>query len=509
MPLLGAALVLALAGIGAFFIGRAGYAIERQQAERTAARVEARIANQVRLLNSTLGLFRADGVPDRASFQAFLSALDLKDNAPGVQGIGFARLDQPGQTPTLELLERYYGMGREAWPATTQKFQYPIVLLEPDNVRNRAALGYDMYTNTARRAAMDKAIACDCTTASDIVELVQETGAEKQPGFLVYRPYYAQGAEGRRLVGFVYAAFRVHDLMQAAIGPELDQGIATQIYSGPNGTGDLISQASVADNYHRFPVRVADREWTLDVSIPQTSWAARAGLFTLLLGCILAPLVAFLIWLQARRAEAARALADERARHAEDQALMLEEMAHRQKNGIARVNSLINLTSRETDDVEEFKHLLEGRVASLAAAQKQLLQDGGDAADLKYMVSEEIARSGFSRGVVIEGPPVTVNERQSQPLALTFHEMVTNSVKYGALKQRGMLAISWQEATSDEGKKCVRMHWHENGLDGTPDASREGFGTRLIRSLIERQMKGRFVRSAEQGVLVTMIEWPR
>ena len=101
MPLLGAALVMALAGIAAFFIGRAGYAIERQQAERTAARVEARIANQVRLLNSTLGLFRADGVPNRASFQAFLSALDIEATAPGVQGIGFARLEKGGQAPTL------------------------------------------------------------------------------------------------------------------------------------------------------------------------------------------------------------------------------------------------------------------------------------------------------------------------------------------------------------------------------------------------------------------------
>lgn len=509
MPLLGAALVMALAGIAAFFIGRAGYAIERQQAERTAARVEARIANQVRLLNSTLGLFRADGVPNRASFQAFLSALDIEATAPGVQGIGFARLEKGGQAPTLELLEQSYGMGRASWPPTSQKFQYPIVLLEPDDTRNRAALGYDMYTDPKRRAAMNKAVACDCTTASDIVELVQEIGEEKQPGFLVYRPYYAQGEEGRQLVGFVYAAFRVHDLMQAALGPELDQGIATQIYSGANGGGELISNAALTGSFHRFPVKLADREWTLDVSIPQTSWASRARLFTLLLGSILAPLVAFLIWLQARRAEAARALADERHQRTEDQKLMLEEMAHRQKNSIARVNSLISLTSRETDDIEAFKHLLEGRVASLAAAQKQLLQDGGDAADLKYMVSEEIARSGFSKGVVIEGPPVTVTERQSQPLALTFHEMVTNSVKYGALKQRGMLAVSWQETKCDDGKLCVRMHWHENGLDGTPDASREGFGTRLIRSLIERQMKGRFVRSAEQGALVTMIEWPR
>lgn len=501
-------LVLALTGLAAYFIDLADRDMERQQAERTASRVEARINDQIRLLDATLGLFRAEGVPSRASFQAFLSALNPVENAPGMQGLGFARLERDGQVPSALLLEDYYGAAKTPWPATTQKAQYPIVLLEPDTTRNRAALGYDMYTNATRRAAMNKAAACDCTAASDIVELVQEIRSEKQPGFLVYRPYYSTGAQGRQLVGFVYAPFRAHDLMQSALGPELEQGIAAQIYSGPNGSGVPISDTILTGDFHRFPIKLADREWTLDVAIPEASWAARAGLLTLILGGLLAPLVGFLLWLQARRAEVARALADERQQRSEDQKLMLEEMAHRQKNSIARVNSLISLTSRETDNIDDFRHLLEGRVASLAAAQKQLLS-GGDAADLKYMISEEIARSGFSKSVVIEGPPVAVTEWQSQPLALTFHEMVTNSVKYGALKQRGMLAISWQEAPGDNGKKHVRVNWHENGLEGTPDASKEGFGTRLIRSLIERQMKGRFIRTAEQGALITVIEWPR
>lgn len=518
MPLLGGALVLALASIAAYFIDQADRAIERQQAERAALRVEARINSQVQLLDATLGLFRADGVPSRTAFRAFLSALDPARNAPGMQGLGFARLEREGDTPTIQLLEDYYSIGRNSWPVSTQTERYPIVLLEPGTPRNLAALGFDMYAEPVRRAAMQKSVACNCTAASDIVELVQEISDNKQPGFLVYKPYYAMdpigisptvdGTKSRRLVGFVYAPFRVHDLMQDALAPELDQGIAAQIYSGPNGTGDLISPPAPSGDFHRFPIHLADREWTLDVSIPQASWAARAGLFTFILGCLLAPLVAFLLWVQARRTEFARALADERHQRTEDQRLMMDELAHRQKNSIARVNSLISLTSRETDDVDEFRHILEGRVAALAAAQKQLLTSG-DAGELKAMICEEINRTGYGKGVVIEGPSVIITDRQSQPLALTFHELVTNSVKYGALRQRGMLAVSWQETTTEEGAPCVRVNWHENGLDGIPEAGREGFGTKLIRSLIERQLKGRFIRTAENGALITIIEWPR
>lgn len=508
MPLLGGLLVLALSLLAAFFIGRADRDIKREQAERAAARVESRIATQTKLLDAALGLFQAEGEPTREEFQAFLAAIDLKTNAPGMQGVGYARAEEGTNPQTTRLIEQHYEVTRSSWPQSDQKARFPIVLLEPADARNRVALGYDMYTNPVRRAAMDKAAACNCTIASDTVELVQEITDSKQSGFLVYKPYFSGTGDNKRLRGFIYAPFRVNDLLDQVLTDERNQGIEMQVLSGPNGSGQLLSQHSITGAYDRFPLEIAGKEWTLDVRIPEVNWTLRAGMLTMILGALLAPLVAFLIWAQARRAEIARDLAAERDKRADSERLMLEEMAHRQKNAMARVNSLISLTSRETDDVEAFKEILEGRVAALAAAQKQLLT-GGDAGELKAMIHEEVSRTGFSKGVVIEGPAVAVTERLSQPLALTFHEMVTNSVKYGALKQRGMLAISWQTATNADGKPCVQLHWNESGLEGTPDDGKEGFGTRLIRSLIERQLKGKFVRTAEQGRLVTLIEWPQ
>ena len=82
----------------------------------------------------------------------------------------------------------------------------PILYLQPDTVRNRRALGYDMYAEPVRRAAMDLAAANDRPTASGPIVLRQE-GAGDAAGFLVYMPVY-EGLSGTRgLKGFIYSPF--------------------------------------------------------------------------------------------------------------------------------------------------------------------------------------------------------------------------------------------------------------------------------------------------------------
>ncbi len=495
MPLLGALLLLALTALAADIVSRAGDAVRHERAERAASRIEGRIRNQIRLLDATSGLFRAEGMASRDSFRRFLSAIDPASSAPGMQGIGFAMRDDGS---TRAKIKEFYGVDRAPWPDKGAALRFPIVLLEPNDKRNAAALGYDMYSEPIRHAAMAKAAACHCAAASDIVELVQEIDGPKQPGFLIYQPHYAHG-DTTRLAGFVYAPFRVHDLMKSALDPELESGINARLLAG---TREIFRAGNVGDKVEQFPITVADRKWTLEVDLSQEPLATRTVPLTWFAGILFAGLIAFLIWMQARRAEAARALADEREQRASEQRLMLEELAHRQKNSIARVNSIINLTARETQDMDEFKHILEGRVAALAAAQKQLL-DKGDAADLEAMIREEIARSGFSDNVSISGPAIKVTERQSQPLALTFHELVTNAVKYGAFKHGGALAISWHKRNG-----LVELEWAESAIANVSQTVSEGFGTRLVRSLIERQLKGHFSRSLASETFVTHISWP-
>src|SRR5438552_1211252 len=74
------------------------------------------------------------------------------------------------------------------WPPGRRPEYTPILYLEPVDKRNRAAIGYDMFTERGRRAAMERARDTGEPSASSKVSLVQEIDDQKQPGFLIYVP---------------------------------------------------------------------------------------------------------------------------------------------------------------------------------------------------------------------------------------------------------------------------------------------------------------------------------
>ena len=80
---------------------------------------------------------------------------------------------------------------------------------------------------------------------------------------------------------------------------------------------------------------------------------------------------------------------------------------------------------------------------------------------------------------------------------------MTNSIKYGALAGKGELAITWTREGGD-----IELRWIERALSPMPQIAGESFGTQFIRSLIERQLKGSWQRTAVDNSLVIVIRWP-
>ena len=81
------------------------------------------------------------------------------------------------------------------WPQEPRRgFYTAIVFLEPLDLRNQAALGYDMFSDATRRAAMEAARDSGSAVASGKVTLVQEIDpGQQQAGFLIYLPVYRRG----------------------------------------------------------------------------------------------------------------------------------------------------------------------------------------------------------------------------------------------------------------------------------------------------------------------------
>src|SRR5437660_10281458 len=154
-----------------------------------------------------------------------------------------------------------------------------IIYLEPVNRRNQVAIGYDMFTDPIRRAAMERARDLGLPVASGRVTLVQEIEEPKQAGFLIYAPVYRNGAktdtvEERRatLIGFVYSPFRAADLLTNILAANEHQGTDFQVFEGStpdvaNLLYDSAPRPDAANSASQFAaittIEIADRPWTL------------------------------------------------------------------------------------------------------------------------------------------------------------------------------------------------------------------------------------------------------
>ena len=95
-----------------------------------------------------------------------------------------------------------------------------------------------------------------------------------------------------------------------------------------------------------------------------------------------------------------------------------------------------------------------------------------------------------------------VGEGAATALSLIFHELATNSVKYGALSvDTGILDVS---GTTDEDE--VTLTWTERGgpLVEPPNGS-EGYGSKLLNRSVSGQLGGTISYDwSEKGVVVVL-----
>ena len=223
-------------------------------AAEVSLRIESRLAGYEQILLGGSGLMSASDAVSRVEWRNYIAALRLAEYYPGMQGVGFAKRVAPEGLPAHVAALRAEGFpDYRLWPAAPRDEYTAIVYLEPFTGRNVRVLGYDMYSDPVRRAAMAQARDTGKTVITRKVTLLQETDADRQPGFLMYTPHYATGraadtAENRRtaLSGYIYAPFRMENFIRGALGSHYqDLGIA--VFDGIEHTPGALLHDSTAD----------------------------------------------------------------------------------------------------------------------------------------------------------------------------------------------------------------------------------------------------------------------
>jgi two-component sensor histidine kinase len=191
----------------------------------------------------------------------------------------------------------------------------------------------------------------------------------------------------------------------------------------------------------------------------------------------------------------------------EAQQMLTREMGHRLKNVLTVVQGLLNMAAREGGTATQLAERMTGSLHALSAAQGLVtprLADGpsGERATLKKVLRSILAP--YSHGTFkFTGPNVEVGPQAINILALVFHELATNAVKYGALSSiAGAVDVAWEQRN-----KRIVINWVEsNGPPVAPPTS-AGFGTALATKSI-RALRGSIVPTWLPEGLSVQIELP-
>ena len=481
------------------------FAIERGENQRENAELSARataIASALeRRANASSAYLRAGAallstmqeIP-ADDFRRFVSELRLDSDYRGAEGIGWAQVVRPSEVDAFnELLAGQRRGASEIFPPMRgdRPFAVPVTFLQPDTERNRRAVGFDMYSEPVRRAAMDEAERTARPTASEKVVL-QQQAEEGGPGFLVYMPVFEAGPGGRALKGFIYSPFSASDFLQSALELEDAGTYGVRLYDGEPGpqtllAGNLDSEAQGGARARRT-VTIANNPFTLVVSHQSTFGLSGLAMATMVFGLLVAALLMLLVRMltqQAQEDEASLAWFEEQASIRNS---LTRELNHRVKNTLANVLSIIALTRRRADHIDEFADGLDGRIRALSATHDLLTQSDWGSTPVRSVVDAELLpyATGEDHEVIMEGPDVELAPNDALSLGLAMHELATNAAKYGALSQPGgTVSVRWKSLSEN----LVQVEWLER--DGPPvEVERpRGFGTDLIQRIVAHELR--------------------
>src|SRR5215831_13373508 len=143
----------------------------------------------------------------------------------------------------------------------------------------------------------------------------------------------------------------------------------------------------------------------------------------------------------------------------------------------------------QADTPAGLKEAIAGRIEALATVHSLFVKSRWTGAELASLVKQELSpysHNGEDR-TRIDGPTVILKPDAAQAIAVALHELATNAAKYGALSgAKGEVDVKWSCAADDR----VMLRWTEAGGPPVNLPAHKGFGTDVIRAMIQAHVGG-------------------
>jgi two-component sensor histidine kinase/CheY-like chemotaxis protein len=169
---------------------------------------------------------------------------------------------------------------------------------------------------------------------------------------------------------------------------------------------------------------------------------------------------------------------------------LLNEVNHRSKN----IFSLVTAIARQTafGEPKEFIQRFARRIEALATHHNLLVSSKWQSIELSTLVHAQLSHFEdlVGKRIFVAGPEFRVTASAVPAIGMAVHELATNAVKHGALSnENGHVRISWEIAAHGNESRFL-MCWIESGGPPAKVPSRRGFGSKVIKNMVELSVDG-------------------
>lgn len=183
--------------------------------------------------------------------------------------------------------------------------------------------------------------------------------------------------------------------------------------------------------------------------------------------------------------------------------LLVRELHHRSRNLLAIIQSIANLTAAKSPG--EFIPRFMERLQAMARNHALLVRTNYESADVAEIIATlmEPFRDLLGSRIRFEGPKVRLNAKATQYFGLALHELMTNSVMFGALSGAdGEIDMQWR---TDDG--AFSFDWRETSAPGRP-IGKPGFGATVLNDIVGTTVNGESVFDVKSGAVNWSLRWP-
>jgi PAS domain S-box-containing protein len=168
---------------------------------------------------------------------------------------------------------------------------------------------------------------------------------------------------------------------------------------------------------------------------------------------------------------------------------IVNEMQHRVSNLLSLVQIIARRTAAQAETMPGFLERFDERLQSMARTHAYLAGGNWNRMSIREMVARQLehGHSELVGQIAVAGPEISLPAGEALMLSMAIHELTTNSLKHGALRDdAGKLSVTW----SRTGATGFNFDWTETVASAVTAPSRTGFGSMILDTIVPNQLGG-------------------